>query len=263
MRDQIRQTVADVFGVPLDSVPADGTPETIPGWDSLHHFELMLELEMRSRRLPHRCTYTLVFNRGGELLIHLRTASKDLYPSHWDTTVGGVLAAGESFDDGAAREALEELGVAARPEPLFPFRYADARTVVQSMVYRIRHDGPKRHRQRLRPLDEFDRNGRFGAEGAIRLALRKPMRWRVGLDFERVVDTGVRPQATDRDYPIVNLPDGAQILPPDMGCLGAPLPISRLINDQHAARVRGRGRGLAKHREAALIERLGCPGRFR
>src|SRR5215831_15706876 len=44
-------------------------------------------------------------------------------------------------------------------------------------IDRIRHDGPKRHRQRLRPLDELDRNGRCGAEGAIRWALRKPMRW--------------------------------------------------------------------------------------
>jgi len=60
--------------------------------------------EMRARRLPHRSTYILVFNRRGELFIHLRTATKDVYPSHWDVCVGGVVAAGESFDDGAARE---------------------------------------------------------------------------------------------------------------------------------------------------------------
>jgi hypothetical protein len=50
-------------------------------------------------------------------------------------------------------------------------------------IERIRHERAKGHRQRLRPLDEFKRNRRFRAEGAIRLALRKPMRWRVGLDF--------------------------------------------------------------------------------
>src|SRR5437764_413672 len=69
--------------------------------------------EMRGRRLPHRCTYVLVFNRRGELFVHLRTPTKDVYPSHWDVAVGGVLAAGETFDRGAARELREELGVEA------------------------------------------------------------------------------------------------------------------------------------------------------
>jgi isopentenyldiphosphate isomerase len=100
--------------------------------------------EMRARRLPHRCVYVLVFNRRGELFIHLRTASKDLYPSCWDATIGGVLAAGESFDDGARRELHEELGIEAAPELLFPFRYADSATLVQAMVYRVVHEGPFR-----------------------------------------------------------------------------------------------------------------------
>ena len=100
--------------------------------------------EMRARRLPHRSAYVLVFNRRGELFIHLRTADKDVYPAHWDVAVGGVLAAGESFDTGAGRELREELGVDVRPEPLFPFRYADDRTVVHGMVFRAVHEGPFR-----------------------------------------------------------------------------------------------------------------------
>ena len=98
--------------------------------------------EMRLRRLPHRCTYILVFNRHGNLFVHQRTANKDVNPSFWDVCVGGVSAACESFDDGARRELLEELGVEAVPEPLFPFRYADDRTIVHAMVYRVIHDGP-------------------------------------------------------------------------------------------------------------------------
>jgi isopentenyldiphosphate isomerase len=98
--------------------------------------------EVRTRRLPHRCAYVVVFNRRGELFIHLRTPSKDVYPSHWDVTVGGVLAAGEAFDAGSRREVHEELGVEAAPEALFPFRYADAASVVQGMVYRLVHEGP-------------------------------------------------------------------------------------------------------------------------
>ncbi|HKB41053.1 MAG TPA: NUDIX domain-containing protein [Gemmataceae bacterium] len=100
--------------------------------------------EVRERRLPHRCVYVLVFNGRGELFIHLRTPTKDVYPSHWDVAVGGVLAAGESFDEGARRETSEELGINARPEPLFPFRYADCFTFAHGMVYRLLHDGPFR-----------------------------------------------------------------------------------------------------------------------
>ena len=98
--------------------------------------------EMRARRLPHRSVYLLVFNSRGEVFIHLRTATKDVYPSHWDVTVGGVLSAGESFDEGALREGQEELGVALEVQPLFPFRYEDERSAVLGMVYRAVHDGP-------------------------------------------------------------------------------------------------------------------------
>jgi isopentenyldiphosphate isomerase len=100
--------------------------------------------EVRARSLPHRCTYILVFNRRGELFIHLRTPAKDVYPSYWDVTVGGVLGAGESFAQGVRREAREELGIDTEPEELFPFRYADESTVVYGMVYRLIHDGPFR-----------------------------------------------------------------------------------------------------------------------
>ena len=98
--------------------------------------------EMRGRRLPHRCVYILVFNGRGELFVHLRTPTKDVYPGYWDVAIGGVLAAGESFDVGALREGREELGVEIKPEPLFPFRYEDASSVLQAMVYRAVHDGP-------------------------------------------------------------------------------------------------------------------------
>jgi isopentenyldiphosphate isomerase len=100
--------------------------------------------EIRTRRLPHRCVYLLVFNSRGDLFIHLRTATKDVYPSHWDVAVGGVLAAGEDFAAGARRELFEELGIDAEPEPLFPFRYTDNYTGVQAHVYRVIHDGPFR-----------------------------------------------------------------------------------------------------------------------
>ncbi len=99
---------------------------------------------MRRERLPHRCVYILMFNAQGEFFVHQRTAIKDIYPSYWDLAAGGVLSAGESFAQGAARECLEELGVVAELTPLFPFRYEDERTIVQAHVYRAEHEGPFR-----------------------------------------------------------------------------------------------------------------------
>jgi isopentenyldiphosphate isomerase len=117
----------------VDVIDAEGRPVGV-----------VTRTEMRACRLPHRCTYILLFNSRGELFVHLRTATKDVFPSHWDVTIGGVLAAGESFDDGARREAREELGVEVEPQRLFPFRYEDASTIVHGMVYRVDHDGPFR-----------------------------------------------------------------------------------------------------------------------
>jgi len=100
--------------------------------------------KMRTRRLPHRCVYLLVFNSRGELFVHQRTTTKDIFPSYWDLTVGGVVASGESFDDAALREGREEIGVDLRPLPLFPFRYDGEHSVAFGMVYHAAHDGPFR-----------------------------------------------------------------------------------------------------------------------
>ena len=42
---QVRQIVADIFGVPIDSVTADSSPESIENWDSMAHLNLVLSLE--------------------------------------------------------------------------------------------------------------------------------------------------------------------------------------------------------------------------
>jgi acyl carrier protein len=42
---QICEIAADIFGVPLESVGLDSSPETLEAWDSLQHLNLLLELE--------------------------------------------------------------------------------------------------------------------------------------------------------------------------------------------------------------------------
>jgi isopentenyldiphosphate isomerase len=125
--------------------------------------------EMRARRLAHRAVYVLVVNGRGELFIHLRTSDKDVYPAHWDVAIGGVLRAGESFDEAARREAREELGVEVDPEPLFPVRWADAFNLVHGMAYRARHDGPFRLQ-----ADEIVRGEFVGLDEIAGRAAREP-----------------------------------------------------------------------------------------
>lgn len=99
--------------------------------------------DVRRKNLRHRSVYVLVFNSTGQLFVHRRTLSKDVFPGYWDVAVGGVVKAGESYDEGARRELHEELGVAGlRLRRLFPMRYDDARNRVAGVVYSCANDGP-------------------------------------------------------------------------------------------------------------------------
>ncbi|NDL60322.1 NUDIX domain-containing protein [Phytoactinopolyspora mesophila] len=95
-----------------------------------------------AHRLRHRSTFVLVRNAGGAIFVHRRTASKLIFPSRYDMFVGGVVRAGETYDDAAHREAEEELGVSGlpAPTPLLRFLYEDADFTWWAAVYEVRCD---------------------------------------------------------------------------------------------------------------------------
>ena len=98
--------------------------------------------EMRARRLPHRSTYILVFNTSGDLYVHKRTMTKDVYPGHYDIAAGGVVLDGESYEVSAQRELAEELGIRHVPLTwLFTFYYTDVHTRVWGGVFSCKYDG--------------------------------------------------------------------------------------------------------------------------
>ena len=67
-------------------------------------------------RLIHRTAHVVVIHpETGFVLLQKRSASKDIQPGKWDTAVGGHLALGESYEEGARRELAEELGVTDAP----------------------------------------------------------------------------------------------------------------------------------------------------
>ncbi|MFB8089747.1 NUDIX hydrolase [Streptomyces sp. NPDC055992] len=102
--------------------------------------------EATARGLRHRCVFIEARDAEGRVFVHRRTATKLVFPSHYDMFVGGVVGAGESYEDAALREAEEELGVSGlpRPEPLFKFLYEDGRHAWWSSVYRVRCELPVR-----------------------------------------------------------------------------------------------------------------------
>jgi 8-oxo-dGTP pyrophosphatase MutT (NUDIX family) len=99
--------------------------------------------EMRERRLRHRCTFVVVRDPAGRVLVHRRSPHKDLWPSCWDLAAGGVVVAGEDWEAAAARELAEELGIRGVPlEPLGSGRYRDADVDEVARMWTVTWDGP-------------------------------------------------------------------------------------------------------------------------
>lgn len=46
MRDRIRELIAEAFGLEVGAVPDHASVDVMAAWDSLHHIELMLALEL-------------------------------------------------------------------------------------------------------------------------------------------------------------------------------------------------------------------------
>jgi isopentenyldiphosphate isomerase len=98
--------------------------------------------EMRAGGLPHRACYILVFNSRGELFVQKRTMCKDIYPGYYDVAAGGVVLAGETYDESARRELQEELGISnASLTSFFTFFYQEGKNRVWGRVYSCTHDG--------------------------------------------------------------------------------------------------------------------------
>lgn len=99
--------------------------------------------EMRAQVLRHRAVFIAIVNSAGELLIHQRSAMKDLWPSWWDIAVGGVVSAGEGYDDAALRELDEEVGVTGVPlVELGVGTYSDEEVSLVGRCFLVKYDGP-------------------------------------------------------------------------------------------------------------------------
>lgn len=104
---------------------------------------LVTRQQMRKERLWHRSVFIAVVSLEGQLLVHKRAETKDVWPGSWDMCVGGVMAPGEQWQDGALRELHEELGLeGASVESLGTGLYADDDVRIVAACFVCRTDGP-------------------------------------------------------------------------------------------------------------------------
>ncbi len=101
--------------------------------------------DMRAHNLRHRSVAVVVVNSHLEVLVHRRADWKDVWPSRWDLAFGGVVGAGEAWEEAARRELAEEAGVAVQLEYLGEDTYADDEVREVTRVYLARCDGPFTH----------------------------------------------------------------------------------------------------------------------
>ena len=92
--------------------------------------------------LIHRVAHVLVFNSRGELFLQKRSMTKDVQPGKWDTSVGGHVDAGESYEKAAVREMREELGIqSVQVEFLYTYMHRNAYESEYVQTYRCTWDG--------------------------------------------------------------------------------------------------------------------------
>ncbi|MEV0925120.1 NUDIX domain-containing protein [Streptomyces spongiicola] len=69
----------------------------------------------------HRVAVTVCRDEDGRILVHRRSEQLSRFPGLYEVAVGGAANAGESYEQAAARELAEELGIRALPRLLFTF----------------------------------------------------------------------------------------------------------------------------------------------
>lgn len=104
--------------------------------------EVVDRATMRRHNLRHAATGIVVLNPRGEIYVHRRTATKDVYPGMYDFCAGGVVQAGEHPVESARRELAEELGVVvAQLDPLGEADFEDAHARYHAFLFSVTYEG--------------------------------------------------------------------------------------------------------------------------
>jgi isopentenyldiphosphate isomerase len=126
---------------PFRPEPRDELVDVVDEHDRV--LRVVTRAEMRRERLRHRCTFVVVRSSDASVLIHRRSDLKDMWPGRWDLSCGGVVGSGEAWEDAAARELAEELGISGvELVELTRGAYVDADVDEVARAWQVVHDGP-------------------------------------------------------------------------------------------------------------------------
>ena len=100
--------------------------------------------EIHARGLLHRSVHVLVFNSDRSVLLQKRSMQKDQCAGMWDSSCAGHVESGQSYQETAPRELLEELGFSPAESLKFLFKMQPSRDNGQefAMVYATEYEGP-------------------------------------------------------------------------------------------------------------------------
>jgi 16S rRNA (adenine1518-N6/adenine1519-N6)-dimethyltransferase len=125
--------------------------------------------EVHENNFRHRAVHILIFNGTGELLLQKRSPWKDRHPLVWDSSAAGHVEANEQYDETAARELDEELGVIAPLRPIGKLPASEKTGQEFIIVYHGVHDGPFRY-----PSEEISAVEFFPVDIVKRWVANKP-----------------------------------------------------------------------------------------
>jgi 16S rRNA (adenine1518-N6/adenine1519-N6)-dimethyltransferase len=100
--------------------------------------------EVHGNNLRHRAVHLFIFNGKGELFLQKRSPWKDRHPLLWDSSAAGHVDAGEDYDETAARELTEELGITTQLTRILKLPASERTGHEFIWLYRGEHDGPFR-----------------------------------------------------------------------------------------------------------------------
>lgn len=98
----------------------------------------------KERPTPFRVVNVLVFNDEGKLLVQQRSRKKSAGPLLFDTSVGGLVVSGMSYEETAHKEMEEELGITGDLSFVTTFKdyRRDGRFFSMNGLYTLKHNGP-------------------------------------------------------------------------------------------------------------------------
>jgi isopentenyl-diphosphate delta-isomerase len=67
--------------------------------------------EIYDKKHWHRIAHVIIFNSAGEMALQRRSPSRSFMPNAWVSAGSGHVQAGETYEQGARRELIEEVGI--------------------------------------------------------------------------------------------------------------------------------------------------------